>query len=143
MRLVGHDLRLDVPIFRRGSLGDPGMVLLDGRELGGGDRRKELQDDLAVLLGHLLDGLDLAHSEKDAPLDSARDRHGDDLLRREASGAARVYMGRAVRSDGQGPRSRASTSSGIGRAWWFSPVDFGLRGYARTSKPCPQGRAAA
>src|SRR5207245_7625036 len=135
MRLVRRDLRLDVPILRRGSLVDPGMVLLDGRELGGGDRREELQDDPAVLLGHLLDGLDLAHPEKDAPLDSARDRHGDDLLRREASGAARVYMGRAVRSDDQ-PRSRASTSSGIARAWSGSPGDFGRPTLARTSKPC-------
>jgi len=49
------------------------MVLLDRRELGRRDRGKQLQDDLPIFLGHLLDGLDLAHAEQDAPLDSARD----------------------------------------------------------------------
>src|SRR5215470_37397 len=73
MRLVGRDLRLDVAILGRGPLVDPGMVLLDRRELGRRKGRQELQDDLAIFLGHLLDRLDLAHAEQDAPLDSARD----------------------------------------------------------------------
>src|SRR5262249_55608409 len=126
VRLVGRDLSLDVPIFRRRALVDPRVMLLDGRELGRGERRQELQDDLAILLGHLLDGLDLAHPEEDAPLDPARDRHDRDLLRwpwmtprapqtPNGPGAARVYMGGAAGPARQ-PRSRASTSSGIGRA---------------------------
>src|SRR5207245_713230 len=119
MRLVRRDLRLDVPIFRRGSLVDPGMVLLDGRELGGGDRRKELQDDPAILLRHLLDGLDLAHPVKDAPLDAARDRHGDDLLRRGPLARPEYTWaepcGQAVRPRGVA-RARRRESDGRGAA---------------------------
>src|SRR5436189_70484 len=49
-------------------------------------------------------------------------------------------MGRAAGPDGH-PRSRASTSSGIGRACSGSPGDFGRPTHARTSKPCEQSRA--
>ena len=43
--------------------------------------------------------------------------------------------------DGQDPRSRSTTSSGIGRAWSCSPADLGRPTHARTSKPAEQSRA--
>jgi len=62
MGFVGADLRLGEAVFRRRALVDPGPMLLDGSEFGRSQRVDDLEQGLAVLLGHLLDGLDFVHA---------------------------------------------------------------------------------